>query len=227
MPVSDIVYIISTVAITQAICDGFANKFIFQSDAYKQRCATLERARIKRDKTIAQAAQNPITGNSNSSVKAKEKQVKKVQRANEDFHVAASNVSQKHMIPNFLTVLVFFILYKVLNLEYQGKIVAVLPFTPWRFFQRFTMRGISFDPDFVFEGSSRVQNPEQACGFLFIYMMCSVVKFMVKSVISGSPPQGAEKGFFQMLDDPRGQKFLKSLGVDMEEINEIRKVSLL
>jgi uncharacterized membrane protein (DUF106 family) len=229
MPVSDIIYIVTTVAVAQGICDTLANRITYSSEIYNNRCAALERARAKRDKTIAQIAQNPINtnNNSNSSAKAKDKQAKKLQRAEEDFRVAATNVSQKHVVPNVLTALVFYILYKILNLEYQGKIVAILPFTPWKFFQRFTMRGIDFDPDFLvqgFEGTKRVENLQQSCGFLVVYLLATMsVKFMVKQVLGEKPPSGADKGLFTMLDDPRGQKFLTSLGVDMDELNEIRK----
>lgn len=225
MPVSDIIYIISTVAVVQGICDTAANRFIFSSEAYKDRVSALGRAKAKRDKIIAQAAQNPINVNSNSSAKAKDKQMKKIQRAEDDYRVAISNVTQKHVVPNILTSMVFFMLYKILNVEYQGKVVAMLPFTPIKFLQRFTMRGLEFNPDFDFQGSTqRVQNMEQACGFLVVYMLCTMsVKFIVKQVVGSKPPSDADKGFFAMLDDPRGQRFLSQLGVDVDEFNEIRK----
>ena len=224
MTVSDIIYITTTVAFLQGICDTVANRVTFSSDAYKQRCRTLENLRAKRDKTVSQVAENPINVNSNSSAKARDKQAKKLQRAEEDFQTAASNVSLKHVIPNVLTGLAFFLLYKILNLEYQGKIIAVLPFTPWKFLQRFTMRGLKFDPEFVYSGTKRVPNSEQACGFLFVYLLTTMsVKFMVKHVLGTKPPPGADKGMFNMLDDPRGQQFLKAVGVDIDDINEIRK----
>ena len=229
MTVGDIIYIITTVAVAQGICDGLANRLTYSSDSYRQRCSALEKARIKRDKVVTQAAQNPISGNntSNSSAKARDKQAKKIQRAEEDFRIAATNVTQRHVVPNVLTALLFYILYKILNLEYQGKIVAMLPFTPWRILRRFTMRGLEFNPEFDFISSStkRVENVEQACGFLIVYLLSTMsVKFMVKQVLGEKPPSGADKGFFAMLDDPRGQKFLNALGVDMDELNEIRKV---
>ena len=226
MTASDILYIITTVGITQGICDALANRYTYSSDVYKQRCSTLERARIKRDKAVALAAQNPISVNSKSSAKAKEKQLKKIERAEEDFRVAASNVSQKHAVPSLLSGLVFFLLYKILSVEYEGKIVAMLPFTPIKFFRRFTMRGLAFDPDFVFEASTkRVQSPNQACGFLIVYVLSTMsIKFLVKQILSVKPPSGADKGFFTMLDDPRSQKFMGALGIDAEEYNEIRKV---
>lgn len=225
MPASDIIYIISTVAIVQGICDSVANRFTFSSDVYKSRISALERAKAKRDKIVAQAAQNPINVNSNSSAKAKDKQMKKIQRAEDDFKVAITNVTQKHVVPNVLTTIVFYMLYKILNVEYQGKVVAILPFTPIKFLRRFTMRGLEFDPDFVFEGTAhRVQSMEQACGFLVVYMLATMsVKFVVKQIVGTKPPPDADKGFFAMLDDPRGQKFLTQLGVDVDEFNEVRK----
>ena len=86
------------------------------------------------------------------------------------------------------------------------------------------MRGLEFDSEFVHSGTKRVSNSEQACGFLFVYLLTTMsVKFMVKHILGTKAPSGADKGMFNMLDDPRGQKFLQAVGVNMDEINEIRK----
>lgn len=228
MTASDIIYIVTTVAVVQGVCDALANRFTFSTDVYQRKCAILERAKINLEKTKTQIAQNPIIGNSNSSAKAKDKQAKKLQRAEEDYQTAASNVSLKHVAPNVFNGVVFFLLYRILNIEYQGKIIAVLPFTPWRFIQRFiTMRGLEFQPDFIYEGTQRVKHTGQFCNFLFVYMLATMsVKFMVKQAIGAKPPTGADKGLLNLLDDPRGQKFLKSVGFDennLNEINEMRK----
>ena len=225
MTASDIIYIASTVAIVQGLCDALANRATFSSDEYKRRCSTLKRAKINRDKTTAQVHQNPIEVNSNSSAKAKDKQTKKLQRSEEDYQTAASNVSMKHVVPNILTALVFYVLYKILSLEYQGKIIALLPFTPMKFLQRFTLRGIQFDPEFLYEPTTqRVLYPQQGCGFLFMYLVCSMsVKVVMKQMVGTPPPSGADKGMFTMLDDPRGQRFMKAFGVDVDEYKEMRK----
>ena len=224
MTASDIIYIATTVALVQGICDTFANHFMFSSDTYKRCYEALEKARIKRDNTIAQIAENPISVNSKSSAKAKDKQIKRLKQLEEDYQTAVSNVSLRHIIPNVMTTVVFCILYKILSAEYQGKIIAVLPFTPWTFLQRFTLRGVNFDSSFAFEGSRRVPNMEQGCSFLVIYLLATMsVKFMVKQVLGVQPPSGADKGMFSMIDDPRVERVLKSFGLDIDDINEVRK----
>lgn len=237
MTVSDIVYIASTVAITQGICDLIANKCVFQKEKYQSTLSALNRAHIKRDKTLAipppsNSSNNPSnTGKnvSNAGIKAMEKYKKKIQQANDDYGLACSNVAQKHTSPQLLTSVVFLILYRVLNIEYSNKVIAVLPFEPWGLIRKFSMRGLDMNQDHVasldFSAfSNRVVSVNQSCGFLFIYMLCTIsVKFVVHKVMGTKPPTGADKGFMTMMDDPRAKNILTNFGVDVDEINEIRK----
>jgi len=225
MTVPDILYVASTVAVTQALCDLAANKFVYNCENYKNRVSTLERMRSKRDKALAQPAPQESTKQSKTNAKAIDKYNKKMLRAEEDFALAASNVATKHTGPRFLISVIFFILYRILNTEYQGKVMAILPFSPWKIIRRFSMRGLQFEEGFVVETASRrLESVNQACSFLFIYLLCNMsVKFMVNQVIGTKPPKDADKGVLNMVDDPRGQKILKEFGVDTDEINEIRK----
>ncbi len=222
MTTSDILYIISTVAVTQAVCDLLSNKFVFSSELYHHRLSSLERARIKRDKAIASPAPN------STSAKAIDKHNRKIQMAKDDFAMAASALSQKHFGPKMFSSLVFVMLYRILSFEYSGKIIAVLPYEPWGILRKLSMRGISFEDGYVLQSvvnPERIHGVNQACGFLFIYLLCTMsVKFLVHNILGTQPPKGADQGFLNLLDDPRGQKVLKGLGVDTEEINEMRKV---
>jgi len=225
MPVQDILYVVSTVAVTQALCDLVAHHFVFSTESYEDKVSTLERMRSKRDKALAQPAPQESAKQSKSNAKAIDKHVKKLQRVEEDFSLAASNVATKHTGPKMLNSLVFFILYKILNTEYQGKVLAIMPIEPWGIVRRFSMRGIQFEEGFAIDTASRrLQSVNQACGFLFIYLLCNMsVKFMVNQIIGKKAPKDADKGLLNMVDDPRGQRILQQLGVDTNEINEIRK----
>ena len=65
----------------------------------------------------------------------------------------------------------------------------------------------------------------QACGFLFVYIMSNLsVKFVVHKILGQKPPEGADKGLLNMFDDPRSQKMLESFGVDKEELQEMKKM---
>ena len=226
MTVSDIVRIMSTVAVTQCICDILSQRFIFSKEAYKRSVSSLERARAKRDKIVASASEKPPVG-----AKAIEKNAKKIQRAQDEFAEAAADVAKRHTAPNLFTSMVFLILYRVLSLEYSGKVIAVLPFQPWSLIRRLSMRGISIAPAFKMEVNSadgivsRVSDPSQACAFMFIYVLSNLsAKFIVHKLIGRKPPSGADKGLSTMLDDPRNQKFLQGMGVDTEELKEVKKI---
>jgi uncharacterized membrane protein (DUF106 family) len=223
MTASDILYVASTVAVTQAMVDLLANKMVFSTENYSHRVSTLERMRVKRDKALA--SPKPVQ----ATVKAMDKYNKKIKRAEEDYAMAASNVAQKHTLPKVLNSIVFIFLYRILSMEYGGRVIAILPYEPWGIIRRFSMRGLSFADDFDWtpaeDGAFRsVQSANQACGFLFIYVLCNMsVKFMTNKFVAKKPPSGTEKGFLTFMDDPRGQKILNQFGVDTEEINEMRK----
>lgn len=202
--------------------DILAHKIVYSKEAYASRVATLDRMRIKRDKALA--SPRPTTG----SAKAMDKYNKKIQRAEDDYAMAASNVAQKFTAPKVWNSVVFVFLYRILSLEYGGKVIAILPYEPWGILRRFTMRGLAFEEGFewipVGDTSRAVQSVNQACGFLFIYLLCNMsVKFTVNKLVGKKSPSGTEKGFLTMMDDPRGQKLLQSFGVDTDEINEMRK----
>ncbi|GFH56203.1 hypothetical protein CTEN210_12679 [Chaetoceros tenuissimus] len=224
MPVSDIIYIISTVSITQAILEIGAKKFVFDKEGYKSKISALERARIRKDRTLALPA--PQNTNSKSNAKAAEKYMKKIKQAEDDYNMAASAVAQKHMAPRILGSFVFLILYRILNTEYQGKIVALLPYEPWGIIRYFSMRGLNFSQDFSVESvaSDQITSVNQACSFLFLYALCNMsVKFVVTQLLGKKAPPGVDRGILSFIDDPRGQKILEELGVNTAEIDEMKK----
>jgi len=226
MTASDIVRIISTVGVIQGICDIMAQKFVFTKQPYLKSIATLERSRTKRDKTLS------ATSNEKISAKSAEKNAKKIQRAQDEYAEACADVAKRHTFPGLATSIVFVILYRILSMEYSGKIIAVLPFQPWSLVRRFTLRGIVIDPaiftvpPLAADGTiPRVSNSTQACAFLFVYILSTLsVKYAVHKLVGKTAPTGADKGISTMLDDPKSQKFLRGLGVDTMELNEAKKM---
>mmetsp|Transcript_170 Transcript_170/g.249 ORF Transcript_170/g.249 Transcript_170/m.249 type:complete len:228 (-) Transcript_170:324-1007(-) len=226
MTASDIFRIVYTVAITQAVCDILTKRFVYSKEPYQRSLSTLERARIRRDKAVAS-----VTNVGATTARAAEKNAKKVQRAQDEFAEACADVARRHTGPSLLCSIVFVILYRVLSLEYSGKVVAVLPFQPWSIIQKFSMRGISFDPGFEFPSEDangflpRVHDPSQGCSFLFIYVMSTLsVKYFVNKILGEKPPSGADKGILNLLDDPRSQRMLEGLGLDTEDLNAAKKL---
>jgi hypothetical protein len=47
------------------------------------------------------------------------------------------------------------------------------------------------------------------------------IKYYVGKLFGTQPPQGAE-GMMAVLDSPAGQKLMRSVGVDPEELKELR-----
>jgi len=120
--------------------------------------------------------------------------------------------------------------------------VAILPFQPWGLVKRLTLRGLTLDGKFdvvntlmgglverVGAGSNinlsvpRVFCVTQGCGFLFLYILSNMsVKFLVHKLLGRKPPDGADKGVLNLMDDPQGKKILHSLGMDADELKEVK-----
>ena len=146
----------------------------------------------------------------------------------------------------FYTSIVFLFLYKILAVEYAGRIVGVLPFEPFKLLQRMTFMSLggpgklSVDevqtlwletiggPSATVSGAEillprDVQTVSQACAFAFIYMLCSLsVKMMINMIFGTKPPKGADEGMGTFMDSPQSQKMLKSFGLDANEVKEAR-----
>mmetsp|Transcript_33168 Transcript_33168/g.48636 ORF Transcript_33168/g.48636 Transcript_33168/m.48636 type:complete len:232 (-) Transcript_33168:428-1123(-) len=228
MTAYDIARIATWVSIGQLVADLLARRFVFQGEPYQRALSAFERAKQKRDKVLLNASAAANNNNNNQSngknttttkadMKALEKSAKKIQRAEDDFNEAAAEVAKKHTSPQFLTSILFLILYRVLSADYAGKVVAILPFEPWGIVQKISRRGLED------VGANAEVDPSRACAFLFVYMMCTLsVKFMVHQVVGVHPPEGV-KGVSTLLDTPKSQKMLKSFGIDTDEFNEAKK----
>lgn len=154
MTASDIGKILFAVAATELLTCVVARQVIFKSESYTRTVGTFERAKARRDKTVAsmaakraareeQAAKNPPGKKQQSSQKSTEKDAKKLQRENEELSALAAEVARRHTMGAFYSSIAFLILYRILAAEYSGKLVALLPFEPFNLLQRVTSRGLS------------------------------------------------------------------------------------
>uniref|UniRef100_A0A7S2EPN4 Uncharacterized protein n=1 Tax=Trieres chinensis TaxID=1514140 RepID=A0A7S2EPN4_TRICV len=231
---SEILKIAGTVAVVQAGCDILARRFVFSQEPYQRALSAFERARTKRDK-IVKATEESAAGGGGKPRKgvssSQEKNAKKIQRAEDDCAEAAAEVARRHTQPTFFSSLAFIILYRILSAEHAGRVIAVMPFQPWGLVRRLSMRGITIDEvalslpkSATAEAAAKVSHHSQACAFLFVYVLCTLsVKFMVNKLLGTHPPQGADGGVGTILDAPKSQRMLKSLGVDTDELKEARK----
>lgn len=193
---SEIVNIVTTVAIAQCICDLMARWLIFSGKAYKRAVDNLKHAQGKRDKLFR-----------NCDTAAKQEKNAKKLKANEDECAeTASEVARRHLFAKFMTSIVFLVLYRILSTEYHGKVIAVLPFQAFSLLRRLTQRGLDVP-----------QDDHAACGFLFIYILSTLsIKYFCNKLVAVAPPKAAAKGFMSVLDAPKNQRFLRSLGVDTD-----------
>ena len=235
MTAYDIINIVTLVAGTQLACDYLARKLIFSKEPYQRAVSAFQRAKTKRDKlleassstTSSNSSANKSKANQSSkSTNAEAKAAKKMQRAEDDLKEAAASIATRHTSPGFFASIAFLILYRILSIEYSGKVIAILPFQPWGIVRRLTMKGFQFNSveEAAFDGTGKVTDPSQACSFMFIYALSTIsVKFVMNKLFGVQPPKGADQGMTTLLDAPQSQKALQSLGVDTDELNEVRK----
>ena len=233
MTADDIVRIVVTVAIAQFACDAIAYWRIFSQEPYQRAVAAYGRAKWKKDKAKKDAQELGIntdgstetTPSTNTSGKQKSQNKilrtqKAWERADQDCNDAAAMVSRRFMLPNFLTSILFVILLRIMGLEYKGQIMALLPFTPWSFFQRVSARGLEFS-DLAYEqptSNSLVTETGQAASFVVIYMLTGLsVKFYVNKLFGTKPPPGAD-GMMNLTQSSWGKRWLASVGVDPNEL---------
>jgi Integral membrane protein EMC3/TMCO1-like len=220
MTCTDISSIFVTVAVTQLLCDLVAHRFVYSSEAYERAMGRLSRIQYQHDKLSARAG-----GNSNSSSNSGSD--KKWTRAVADLKEARSDVTKMHFVPQVLSSLVFVVLYKILAAEHVGHVVGVLPFVPWKFFQKITLRGIDFGPTMPSPWDATaatppggVTDPAQGCAFLLIYLLCTMsIKFYIHQAVAVQAPKGADGGIMTVLEDPKSQKILKAWGLDNETMD--------
>lgn len=217
MTAFEIARIACTVTVTQVVCDLLARRWTFDREPYKRALSSFERALSRRDRLAAAREASPAT-----SAKSLEKASRKAQRAEDDVAEAAAQIAQRHTRPGMATSAVFLVLYRVLDAEYGGRPVAVLPFSPWSLVQRLSSRGVVLDEEKL---SSSSIEADRACSFLFVYVLCTLsFKFVANRLCGVRPPKGADRGVMNVLDAPGGQRALQSLGIDTDELNEARKM---
>ena len=220
MTASEILKIAATVAIVQAVCDLLANRYVFASETYERVISRLRRAEMLKDKAV------------NSKGTNAEKHAKRLAKAEEERAALAAEVARRHTMPSMLTSVVFLLLWKILGSENHGKIVAVLPFQPFGFLQRLTLKGLEISDELLNLPKTAVANARgemvvhvsivsQACSFAFIYVLCSLsVKFVVNKLLSKKPPKGADGGLYDMVGNPQVQRSLRAFGIDVDELKK-------
>ena len=216
MTTADLIHIVATVAVVQLICDLLANHFIFRQEPYQRILGRLRSHQLKLKKM--EALELEVGGNTSLLT---DKQQKKLAQTRTDVASIVMEVTNKHMVPNVYTGIVFFLLYRIFGTEFNGKLVAVLPFAPFAILRRLTMRGIQVD-SVNFEPMIGIKDANQACSLLFVYLLSTIsVKYFVNKAFGTRPPKGADKGLAGVIDAPQNQALLKYWGMDNETLGKM------
>jgi uncharacterized membrane protein (DUF106 family) len=212
---SDVLSICLTVGVVQILCDLLAKYLIFTKEPFLRAVASLERARWKRDKAEVDAKKN-------------DKHAKRLQRAQDDYSEACSEVARRHTGPGIITSVIFVILLRVLGTEHKGNVMGLLPFVPFQFLQRFTARGLDmkelmqadvFGQDTGDNNNPDKVNVQQAVSFLFVYVLATFsIKYYVHQIVGTAAPEGADKGIMSIMESPKGHRLMKSLGIDPNDL---------
>ena len=146
MTVAFIGNIVFAVASTEFITCIVSRKFIFQRESYKNLVGSFERAKARRDKTVASLAAKKDAGDKNKTQqraqKTRDKDAKRLQRDEQELSVFAAELARRHTMATFYSSIAFLILYRILAAEYAGKVVGLLPFD-LPMLHRITFRGLS------------------------------------------------------------------------------------
>jgi hypothetical protein len=162
MPSSEIARICTTVATIQFLCNIAGNWLVFNNGPYRKAVERLERTTKAKDLASRDAAEQ------HKGQKAS-KRAKRAKRVEEEHQTAVALVAGMHVLPGLLTNVVFFILLRIFGAEMKGKILGVLPFSPFSLLRRLSSRGLDFNPNGTFDGSTpSVIGVEQACSFMFV-----------------------------------------------------------
>lgn len=237
MTASDVLQIIVTVGVIQALCDLLANWGVYYREPYQKALRNLSRTKGKLDEVQKQQATSETAmapSQSTSSKKKADKNAKKHLATEDEYKEAVASVARYHTLPNIFTSVIFMILLRILGTEFHGKIIAIIPFVPPSLLRKLTTRGLQFDTatqgvvdltkialaSFINGETSTdvkkslVESAAQACSYMAIYILSSIsIKYYVHKLVAVQPPSDSN-GFMSMIESPSGQQMLRSVGVD-------------
>lgn len=245
MTISAIGNIALAIGITELLACIISRKLIFQSKSYTRAVRDFEKAKARRDKTVAAlAVKHP--SQLPKSQKNADRDKKKLEFENSEVSSLAAEIAKRHTQSNMFQSIAFLVLYRILAAEHASTVVALLPFQPFALLQRVTFRGFTDltvgevqslwmersqgGPDATVPGAMGPVHPDvstaaQACSLAFIYFLCSFsIKAIVNKAFGTKPPSGADDYVGTVIEAPQGQRMLKNFGLNAEEVKEARKV---
>lgn len=178
-------------------------------DSFPDNSTTSDEVITHKNKKVERELQKKAAEQNNARLKAE----KKLKKADEEYNEMASVLASKHSFPSMVNSVIFLLLARILGTEYQGKVVAILPFVPYAIVRKISQRGLEAGID------------PRACSFTFIFFLCSMsVKSIVSKIFGRQTPPGV--GITNFLETPRAQRLLAKYGLpDLNESFEDSKKS--
>lgn len=254
MTAQDILQIITASVFIQCICDIGAHYIVYQKESYQNLLDKLASSqskllaaqnKLKTDETTTTAGVTTNNSKDSSSttkgidkstsnkksITSVEKHRQLVQRLEEEHNHRLSAVALEHFRPFVVTGFLFLLLMRILGTEHKNKIIAVLPFVPYRFIQRFlSLRGLQINPQWfavsnvddtsilIQELLSNVNSTYavsnaaggtvnsitsigQICSFTFIYMLTSMSVKYYVNQLFTTPPPKGAESYVATMVD--------------------------
>ncbi|KAK4725507.1 hypothetical protein R3W88_028286 [Solanum pinnatisectum] len=178
---SDCLTLVGISICTAIVCEAISYLLIYRTTSYKSLKSTIDKASKKLE---IMKTQEPVP-----SVLTKKSKTKKIDRVETSLKESTRDLSLFKFKSGFVVAVVLFMVFGFLNSVFEGKVVAKLPFVPFRLVQKMSHRGLPGDD-------------MTDCSMAFLYFLCSIsIRTNLQKFLGFSPPRGsAGAGLFPMPD---------------------------
>lgn len=178
---SDSLTLVGISICTAIVCEAISYFLIYRTTSYKSLKSTIDKASKKLE---TMKTQDPVP-----SVLTKKSKTKKIDRVETSLKESTRDLSLFKFKSGFVVAVVLFMVFGFLNSLFEGKVVAKLPFVPFRLVQKMSHRGLPGDD-------------MTDCSMAFLYFLCSIsIRTNLQKFLGFSPPRGsAGAGLFPMPD---------------------------
>ncbi|KAJ8570346.1 hypothetical protein K7X08_037318 [Anisodus acutangulus] len=179
---SDSLTLVGISICTAIICEAISYLLIYRTTSYKSLKSTIDKASKKLE--TMKTNNDPIP-----SILTKKSKTKKIDRVETSLKESTRDLSLFKFKSGFVVAVVLFMVFGFLNSLFEGKVVAKLPFTPFKIVQKMSHRGLPGDD-------------MTDCSMAFLYFLCSIsIRTNLQKFLGFSPPRGsAGAGLFPMPD---------------------------
>ncbi|XP_060177530.1 uncharacterized protein LOC132607536 [Lycium barbarum] len=178
---SDSLTLVGISICTAIICEAISYLLIYRTTSYKSLKSTIDKASKKLE---TMKTNEPIP-----SIQTKKSKTKKIDRVETSLKESTRDLSLFKFKSGFVVAVVLFMVFGFLNSLFEGKVVAKLPFIPFKIVQKMSHRGLPGDD-------------MTDCSMAFLYFLCSIsIRTNLQKFLGFSPPRGsAGAGLFPMPD---------------------------